>query len=64
MLILSKENYKIYISEKKDNTARELKDFVYTYQVHGNSLHILDQAMDIIPSENDGIISKLSNIKI
>lgn len=64
MLTLNKDNYTIYISEKKDGTAREIKDFIYTSQVHGNSIAILDNYKDSISSENDGIISKLTNIKI
>ena len=64
MIILERKPYKIYISENKDNTAREIPGFVYTKQVHGNNIYILDKNVEFIPSENDGIISKLSNTKI
>ena len=64
MIILERKPYKIYISENKDNTAREIPGFVYTKQVHGNNIYILDKNLEFIPSENDGIITKLSNKKI
>ena len=43
MIILNKNEYKIYISEKEDGTAREIKDFIYTSQVHGNNIYILER---------------------
>lgn len=64
MIILDKDNYTIYISEKKDGTAREIKDFIYTKQVHWDNIAIVETPTDFIWSENDAIISKLSNIKI
>lgn len=63
MIILKKNNYTIYISEKKDWTAREISGFIYTKQTHGNSIYILENKIDFINSENDGIISEISNIK-
>ncbi len=64
MIILDKWKYTIYVSEKKDGTAREIKDFIYTKQVHGNALHILDKKIEFIDSENDGIISEIPKIKV
>lgn len=64
MIILNKNEYKIYISEKEDGTAREIKDFIYTSQVHGNNIYILERKEEFIPSENDGIISKIADTKI
>ena len=43
MIILEKDNYILYISEKKDNTARGIPGFVYTKQVHGNNISMLDK---------------------
>jgi copper oxidase (laccase) domain-containing protein len=64
MIIIKKDNYKIYISEKKDGTAREIKDFIYTSQIHGDNIYILEKKEEFILSENDGIISKLTDTKI
>lgn len=64
MIILDKGGYTLYISEKKDNTAREIAWFVYTKQVHGNTIYTLEENLEFISSENDGIISKISNTKI
>jgi len=64
MIILNKKKYTIYISEKKDGTAREIPEFIYTKQVHGNDIHILDQYIDFINSDNDGILSEIPNARI
>jgi len=64
MIILKKNKYTIYVSEKNDGTARELTEFIYTKQVHGSDIHILSQETGFISSENDGILSELPNIKI
>lgn len=64
MIILDKNQYKIYISEKKDGTAREIKDFIYASQVHGDNIYTLEKKEEFISTENDGIISKLINTKI
>lgn len=64
MLVLKKGEYTIYISEKKDGTAREIKWFTYSKQTHGNNIYLLERKEEGILSENDGILSKLTNIKI
>lgn len=64
MIVLKREAYSIYISEKKDGTAREIKDFIYTKQVHWDNIALLEQPIDFIDSENDAIISQITDIKI
>ena len=64
MIILDKNDYTIYISEKEDTTARGIPGFVYARQTHGDSLYILDQRLESIASEHDWIISKIWNIKV
>ena len=64
MIVHNKGKYIIYVSEKNDGTAREIPGFIYTKQVHGNNIYLLEQHIDFIDSENDGIISNLLNIKI
>lgn len=64
MIRLERNNYTIHISEKKDGTAREIQGIIYTKQVHSNDIYILENKLEFIDSENDGIISKLSKTKI
>ena len=64
MFTIKKKGYTLYISEKKDGTARAMKDFIYTSQVHGDNLYILEHPEDFIISKNDGIITQLTNTKI
>ena len=64
MIKLKKNNYTIYISEKEDGTARDIKWFTYTNQVHGDNIAIFDEDQEFISSENDAIISKRIGVKI
>lgn len=63
MLVLERNIYTLYISEKEDGTARDLPWFIYTKQIHGNWLYIADRTTTNINDEYDGIISKTTEIK-
>ena len=64
MIELQRGQYTIYISERNDGTARTIPDFIYTKQVHSNSIHILTKNDWFIDIENDGIVSDISDVRI